>query len=113
MKWIKVDKKSDMPMDGTVFLSLWKGRISITSFDEDEGRFYIMFDPSEYSQSMEVPSHRQNKFTHWMPLPDKPEDYGTDKNASVGRCCWDNVQFLGHLKDDECYYYEDKPKQTS
>lgn len=76
MNWIKVNNpRLDMPIDGRPFISLWKGRISLTQFDLDEHRFYIMFDPAEYSQAWQIPQERENKFTDWMELPDYPQDF--------------------------------------
>lgn len=74
MKWIKIKNLQELPRNGHVFLSLWKGRICLTQFDKQEGRFYIMFEPSEYSQSWQLAQEREEKFTHWMNLPEIPND---------------------------------------
>jgi hypothetical protein len=71
MEWIKVNHKQELPHDGSVFLSMWKGRICMTQYDIDEGRFYIIFNPAEYSQCMCVSQSRENKFEYWMPLPNE------------------------------------------
>jgi hypothetical protein len=75
MQWIKINHSSELPKDGSVFLSLWKGRVCLTQYDSDEGRFYIMFEPADYSQSWQLAQDREYKFTHWMPLPDLLEDH--------------------------------------
>jgi|FreactcultuFSWF8_1027224.scaffolds.fasta_scaffold07004_2 hypothetical protein len=75
MKWNTIENSAALPRDGRPFISLWKGRISLTQYDTEEGRFYIMFDLAEYSQSWCIPQDRENKFTHWMELPNMPEDY--------------------------------------
>ena len=73
MNWIKIKHFSrEMPIDGKVFLSMWKGRICLTQFDTEEQRFYIVFDPAEYDHCMQVCQEREGKFTHWMPLPEEP-----------------------------------------
>lgn len=59
-------KADTMPKDGTVFLSLWKGRACLTQYDEDEARFYIIWEPAEYPAPWPVSKDRENKFTHMM-----------------------------------------------
>jgi hypothetical protein len=79
MEWIECSNSKDLPRDGIIFLSLWKGRICMTQFDVEEGSFYIMFEPAGYSQAWRVDWERESKFTHWMPLPDLPKElYGMD-----------------------------------
>ncbi len=73
-KWLPVRDHRDLPKD-RVFISLWKGRISLTEYDEDEDKFYIVFDPAQYEYSMPLDTDRIGKFTHWMELPNIPEDY--------------------------------------
>lgn len=73
MEWIKIESSHELPRDGSVYLTIWKGRICMTQFDIDEGRFYIMFDPAQYSQSWQVAQEREGKFAYWMPLPKHPE----------------------------------------
>jgi hypothetical protein len=75
VNWINIKTSSQLPRNGRVFLSLWKGRICLTQYDEDESRFYIMFDPADYSQSWQITPERENKFTHYMELPELPIDY--------------------------------------
>ncbi len=79
MNWITIKNteypRHEMPMDGSTFISLWKGRISLTQFDEEEGRFYIIWFPAEYPASARIEQEREDKFTHWMKLPGLPEDY--------------------------------------
>jgi len=65
MKWIIVkEPRLDLPLDGSIFLSMWKGRICLTQFDTDEFRFYIMFEPAQYSQAWQVDPEREGKFSH-------------------------------------------------
>jgi hypothetical protein len=73
-EWKPVIHRIDMPMDGTVFLAIWKGRISMCQFD-GESNFYIIFEPGNYSQCMKIDRDRENKFSHWMPLPPCPKDF--------------------------------------
>ena len=54
MEWIKIDSSHELPRDGSNFLALWKGRVSLCQFDSDEGRFYIMFDPADNCQPMQI-----------------------------------------------------------
>jgi hypothetical protein len=74
MEWIKVENSHELPRNGDIFLAIWKGRISMCQFDQEEGRFYIMFEPADYSQSWCIDQSRENKFTHWMSLPEKPKE---------------------------------------
>ncbi len=73
LNWIKVNHKSELPKD-RVFLSLWKGAICLTEFDDEEGRFYLCMFPASMAGIMQVAQEREGKFTHWCELT-KPEDY--------------------------------------
>lgn len=74
MEWISVNGSQELPRDESVFLAIWKGRICMTQYDKDEGRFFIMFDPAIYGASWMLSQDRECKFTHWMPLPDEPKE---------------------------------------
>lgn len=58
-----------------VFLAIWRGRICLTQFEEDEYRYYIISDPAIYPQCQAVDHDRFGKFDYWMPLPEMPEEY--------------------------------------
>lgn len=77
MNWIKIKNRdyaiAEMPKD-RVFLSLWKGAICITEFDEEERAFYICMFPAAMAGIMKVSQEREGKFTHWCELK-LPEDY--------------------------------------
>lgn len=74
MKWIKInDSRLEIPRDGSEFLAIWKGIVCIAQFDEDEGRYYITFQPAVYPGNSRIPQEREVKFTHWMPLPETPD----------------------------------------
>ncbi len=77
MKWIAIESSHELPRDGSEFLAIWKGIISLCQYDMDDCRFFIAFQPAIYNGIMMMPQDRENKFTHWMPLPELPEDtYG-------------------------------------
>jgi hypothetical protein len=76
MNWIKLVRAGpqyNIPRDGTIFLTFFKGRVCMAQFDEEEGRFYIICDPTD-SQCWRLNQEREHKFTHWMPLPAAPKD---------------------------------------
>ncbi len=75
MEWNKVTRREDMPMDGRVFIALWKGRISLTSYCDVDEAFFIIFNPAEYENCWQIDRERESKFSHWMLLPPLPEDY--------------------------------------
>lgn len=77
MNWNKIEFSGNyphIPRDGSNFLAIWKGRICICQYDEEEGRFFICFDPGDYCSTMKVSQDRENKFSHWQPLPGAPID---------------------------------------
>lgn len=69
--WNAIEHRVQLPKD-RIILTMWKGRISLSKYDEDEGRWFIIWDPVEYVPMM-LPQERENKFTHWMDLPKEPE----------------------------------------
>lgn len=83
--WTKLPDDSSsyyLPRDGARFIALWNGKVVLCSFNEEEGRFYIMVDPARDLQSIEIQQTKENKFTHYMPLPELPEDYLCPRCAS-------------------------------
>lgn len=72
INWIPVITRNFMPMDGSNFLSIWKGRICLTKYDEEENSFWICMDADRFTAI--IGPERENKFTHWMPLPHNPFD---------------------------------------
>lgn len=75
--WKKVTGRHDLPRDGREFLVLWKGRMSLAQFDEEEGIFYIVWDPADCAP-MGVDQHREGKFNYWADMPDYPLEYRGD-----------------------------------
>lgn len=76
-KWNKVEFSGNyphIPRDESIFLVIWKGRISLAQYCKEEGRFFISFAPAEYEWSVKLDQDRENKFTYWMPLPEAPKD---------------------------------------
>lgn len=66
MIWNEVTNIVDLPKDRS-FLAMWKGTVCLTNFDEEEGRFYIIWDPTDWP--MRVEQTRESKFNFWMELP--------------------------------------------
>ena len=82
MKWIKLPE--DNPTQGMpkedVFLVYLKGRVALAEYNEEDNTFYTCWDTIPDGWGIwAVPKERENKFTHWMPLPPEPEDYFTEK----------------------------------
>lgn len=77
MDWIKIKNRDnaiqELPKD-RVFLSIWKGAICLTEFDEEERVFYISMFPASLAGIMQVSQEREGKFTYWCELS-LPEDY--------------------------------------
>jgi hypothetical protein len=66
MEWKEVNSIYDLPKD-RCFLVMWKGRVCLCNYDEEEGRFYIIWDPTDWP--MRVEQTRESKFHFWMELP--------------------------------------------
>lgn len=73
LNWKKVKFRSDLPKDGHTFLCLWKGRISLCQYDEEEKAFYLIYDPAEQG-SFRLAQERESKISHIITL-DYPNSY--------------------------------------
>jgi hypothetical protein len=71
MNWIQVDDKLILPRDESIFLVVWKGRISLCQYCSDENRFYIIFEPT-YHDDAHLDETAEKRISHWMPLPHNP-----------------------------------------
>lgn len=76
MNWKKVESREDLPKKRP-FISLWKGLICITEYDDEQDKFWIMFSPYVYERPWIIPHDRESKFSHYVPL-DYPEAYPLD-----------------------------------
>lgn len=72
MKWIKINSRHELPRDGSIFLAIWKGRVALVEHDTEDDRYYIQFEPA-WTGSWQIDQEREDKFTYWMKLPEKPE----------------------------------------
>lgn len=75
MKWIKVKHISELPRDGREFIALWKGRVSWAQYCPEEQRFFVIWDPAYTSGISPLSQDREHKLTHYMNIPDMPNDY--------------------------------------
>ena len=76
MNWIKVtNPRLEVPRDESAFLAIWKGRICIAQFSEDEWCYFISWFPAEIPSTVNLNQHDEARFEYWMPLPEWPEEY--------------------------------------
>lgn len=78
IEWKRLNSLDELPRDGSRFLALYKGLISIAQYDEEEKVFYVSFAPAEYSDFQA----RIHKFEYWCELDYPaayPEDWANNK----------------------------------
>jgi hypothetical protein len=77
MQWIKInnpDPRLQLPLDGSTFLATWKGQFCLTSFDEEENKFWLQMLPGVHDSDMLVEHEREKKFSYYAKL-EYPKDY--------------------------------------
>lgn len=67
MNWIKVNSINELPQD-EVFISLYRGQMCLTQYDDEEGLFYVSRQPAYYLESFSVPKDLNHKFEYYCLL---------------------------------------------
>ena len=73
MSWIKCNSLDDLPKDKK-FLCVCKGTIGIGEKDDESDSYDVVWWP-ESCAIYRVTRSNENKITHWMPMPNMPDDY--------------------------------------
>ena len=81
MNWKKIRNRSELPKDGRPFIAFFKGRICLANYEKEECRYYVVWDPAEYGQGMQLSQDRENKIRLIVELPQEAHPF--DLEAEV------------------------------